>query len=111
FSNYSRELVDVFAPGVDIYTTAANNQYESADGTSLACPVAAGVAALLRSYFPKLTPAQVIRIMKDSGTPVNADVKVPGDGDKTAPFASLSSSGRIINAAAAVEMALAEEKR
>jgi subtilisin family serine protease len=110
FSNYSRNWVDIFAPGVAIYTTATNNQYESADGTSLASPVVTGVAALLRSYFPKLTPQQVIHIIDASGTPIKTDVVLPGHPNELKPFPTLSSSGRIINAYEAVKMAIAEER-
>lgn len=110
FSNYSRTWVDIFAPGVSIYTTATNNLYESVDGTSLASPVVAGVAALIRSYFPRLTPEQVIRILKASGTPVAENVALPGNPDEKQPFNTLSSSGRIVNAYGAVKMALAESK-
>lgn len=110
FSNYSHTMVDIFAPGMDIYTTATNNQYESASGTSLAAPVTTGVAALLKSYFPKLTPAQLIRIIKESGTPIDADVRLPGDAQKQVPFRQLSSSGRIVNAYGAVKYAIANSQ-
>jgi subtilisin family serine protease len=79
FSNYSNQYVDIFAPGMNIYSTATNDHYESADGTSLACPVVTGVAALLKSYFPGLTPQQIISIIKTSGTSINEEVPLPGD--------------------------------
>lgn len=106
FSNYSRQYVDIFAPGMHIYSTAHNNSYKPADGTSLASPVATGVAALLKSYFPELTPEEIIKIMKESGTEINTPVTLPGDGEKKVPFSSLSSSGRVVNAYGAVKMAL-----
>lgn len=111
FSNYSKEWVDIFAPGVYIYTTATNNQYESVDGTSFASPVAAGVAALLRSYFPKFTPEQIISILKDSGTPINQQVNKPGDREQQVEFSTLSVTGKIINAGAAVKLALERERK
>ncbi len=111
FSNYSNEEVDIFAPGTNIYSTAANNTYQGADGTSLASPVAAGVAALLRSYFPQFSPEQIITIIKTSGSPFTEEVTRPGDRDKEVKFSTLSSSGRIINAYEAVKMALSLEKQ
>jgi subtilisin family serine protease len=111
FSNYSHEYVDIFAPGMYIYSTATNNQYKSADGTSLACPVVTGVAALLESYFPTLTPEQVIHILTTTGKQMDTNVILPGSDGKKVNFSSLSSSGRIVNAFEAVKLALAEEKK
>jgi len=110
FSNYSHQWVDIFAPGTYIYSTATNNSYQDADGTSLACPVVTGVAALLKSYFPGLTPAEIISIITTSGKPVDAEAIEPGTENKKVRFSSLSSSGRIINAYEAVKLALALEK-
>lgn len=110
FSNYSHQSVDIFAPGMYIYSTASNNSYKPADGTSLASPVATGVAALLKSYFPSLTPEQIMQIITTSGQPVAMEVSQPGEHGKKVPFTDLSSSGRIINAYEAVKMALAMEK-
>src|SRR5690606_13692644 len=67
FSNFGAKDVDVFAPGVEIYATVPYGKYEYLQGTSMASPNAAGVAAMIRSYYPKLTAAQVKQIMKDSG--------------------------------------------
>lgn len=65
-SNYGRNEVDVFAPGVDIRSTTVGNTYMYADGTSVACPVASGVAALIRAYFPKLKAREVKDILVKS---------------------------------------------
>jgi len=111
FSNYSKDWVDVFAPGVYIYTTTINNGYEGVDGTSFSSPVAAGLAALLRSYFPALSPADIISIITESGTPINEDVAIPGEPDKKINFLQLSKSGKIINAYGAVKLALEKEKK
>jgi acyl-CoA reductase-like NAD-dependent aldehyde dehydrogenase len=59
FSNYGKVLVDVFAPGKDIYSTIPQSAYKKYDGTSMAAPMVAGVAALLKSYFPSLTMLQI----------------------------------------------------
>jgi subtilisin family serine protease len=106
FSNYSRTAVDIFAPGVFIHSTATNNSYQDADGTSLAAPVVSGVAALLKSYFPRLTPAEIISIITSSGKPVDAETILPGTEKEKVDFSSLSSSGRIVNACEAVKLAL-----
>ena len=55
FTNYGPQTVDLLAPGVKIYSCLPDNQYGNEQGTSMASPVVAGIAALLRSYFPKLT--------------------------------------------------------
>ncbi len=58
FSNYGKNSVDVFAPGVKIYSTLPHS-YGYHDGTSMASPVVTGIAALIRSYYPQLSAAQV----------------------------------------------------
>lgn len=63
FSNYGQTRVDVFAPGVDIYSSVPGNKYESQSGTSMAAPMVSGLAALIMGYFPKLTAAQVKEII------------------------------------------------
>jgi subtilisin family serine protease len=111
FSNYSKEWVDLFAPGVFIYTTASNNGYEGVDGTSFSSPVASGVAALIRSYFPSLSPEEVISILNESGTLINEEVDLPGKEEKRVKFSELCKSGKIINAYGAVKLALEREKK
>jgi len=110
FSNYSHQWVDIFAPGVNIYSTAPENQYKNMDGTSSASPVVTGIAALLKSYFFSLTPEQIIAIITTSGNPINKKVSLPGDEEKIVQFSVLSSSGKIINAYEAVKLALSLEK-
>lgn len=65
FSNYGQHTVDVFAPGVDIYSTYPGG-YKIWSGTSMAAPVVAGVAALIREYYPKLSAVQVKEIIMNS---------------------------------------------
>src|SRR5690606_8429912 len=66
FSNYGKDGVDVFAPGVAIYSTTPGSTYQELDGTSMAAPVVSGLAALLFSYFPELTHYQVKEIILKS---------------------------------------------
>ena len=104
FSNYGAKNVDVFAPGVEIYATVPNNDYKYEQGTSMAAPNAAGVAALIRSYYPQLTASQVKHILMDSGTPITQTVTV--DEEKISmPFATTCVSGKIVNAYNALLMA------
>ena len=109
FSNYGQEDVDIFAPGMEIYSTVPDNGYEAYQGTSMAAPVVAGVAAVLRSYFPSLTAEQVKDILMQSVTPINSEVIVPGTSDEMLPFSSLSVSGGVVNAEKAVELAKSTE--
>jgi cell wall-associated protease len=105
FSNYGKTDVDVFAPGVKIYATVPDNKYEHQQGTSMASPNAAGVAALIRSYYPTLTAPQVKQILKESGVAINKTVVIAGDASNKLPFAELSTSGKIVNAYNALLMA------
>jgi subtilisin family serine protease len=106
FSNYGKQDVDVFSPGVRIYATTPNNKYEFLQGTSMASPNAAGVAALIRSYYPDLTASQVKHILMDSGVSIDLTVNAgEGDDAKEAKFADLSRTGKIVNAYNAVIMA------
>jgi len=105
FSNYGKINVDVFAPGAKVYSTTPENEYDTKGGTSMAAPAAAGVAALIRSYYPKLSAAQVKQILMDSGLPINTDVVVGGDANDVRPFGGLTKSGKMVNAYNALIMA------
>jgi len=108
FSNYGKNNVDIFAPGVEIYATFPNNQYQSISGTSMAAPQVAGVAALIRSYYPSLTASQVKHIIMDSGISIKRKVKTPGEKGakrKIVTLDQLSVSGKIVNAYNALLMA------
>ncbi|MDT0553336.1 S8 family peptidase [Urechidicola vernalis] len=105
FSNYGRKNVDIFAPGSEIYSTVPNNEYESIQGTSMAAPAVAGVAALIRSYYPELSASQVKHIIMNSGTKVNFDVLLPGGDETLVAFKDLSVSGSILNAYNALVLA------
>ena len=104
FSNYGTKNVDVFAPGVKIYATVPNNEYKFEQGTSMASPNVAGVAALIRSYYPKLTAPQVKQILMDSGVTSPLTVKL-GETKEVRPFAKASQSGKMVNAYNAFLMA------
>ncbi|MBU2951096.1 S8 family serine peptidase [Tamlana agarivorans] len=106
FSNYGKISVDIFAPGDGIYSTIPNSEYDYKNGTSMASPQVAGVAALVRAYYPQLSAAQVKQIIMNSVTKVDMDVFVPKTaGKKKKNFSEFSKSGRILNAYNAVKMA------
>lgn len=105
FSNYGKKDVDVFAPGVKIYATIPNQEFKFEQGTSMASPNVAGVAALIRSYYPNLKAAQVKQILKESGVLINRTVAIGGDYSNKANFSELSETGKIVNAYNALLMA------
>lgn len=107
-SNYGLQTVDLFAPGTAILSTLPNNRYASLSGTSMAAPMTAGVAALLRSYFPKLTAVQVKDILIKSAYKPVITVRRPGRSNRTILFSQLSRAGGVLNAYEAVKMILSE---
>lgn len=105
FSNYGKKTVDVFAPGVEIYSTLPDNQYKDLDGTSMASPVTAGVAALIMSYFPEFSALEVKEIIRQSTRKFdNLKVTSPG-GNGEMEFSHMSSTGGLINAYQAIKLA------
>jgi subtilisin family serine protease len=105
FSDFGKKNVDLFAPGKDIYATVPGNEYKHQDGTSMAAPVVAGVAAVIRSYYPNLTAEQVKDVMMSSTVMTkNAKVKVPGE-DTLVPFSDLCVTGGVVNTFEAVKKA------
>ncbi len=105
FSNYGDINVDVFAPGDGIYSSMPGNEYDYQGGTSMAAPAVAGVAALIRSHYPKLTASQVKQIIMESGLAPRTKVILGGDTEKTATLDKISTSGKIVNAYNALIMA------
>ncbi len=105
FSNYGKINVDAFAPGGHIYSTMPENNYEFQGGTSMAAPMVAGIAALIRSYYPKLKAPQVKRILMESGLSSSALIILSGDAAKSEPFDQASKSGKMVNAYNALIMA------
>ncbi|MFT6095988.1 MAG: subtilisin family serine protease [Nonlabens sp.] len=97
FSNYGKSSVDVFAPGVAIYSTAPNNKYRNAGGTSMASPATAGVAAVIRSQYPKLKASQVKQVIMDSGLTTSARVILGGKEADMKSFGETTVSGKMVN--------------
>lgn len=112
FSNYGIGTVDVFAPGVQIYSTIPGNKYAFFDGTSMAAPSTSGVAAVIMSYFPNLTAAQVRDIIvKSSAKHPELNVIKPGTEKESVAFSSLSASGGVVNLYNAIIMAMEISKK
>jgi cell wall-associated protease len=111
FSNYGKKVVNVFAPGVHMHSTAPNNTYDDVDGTSFASPATAGVAALVMSYFPKLTPAQVKDVLIKSSRKFDNLMVKKSEKTGVVKFSDLSSSGGLLNAYEAVKLAQSMETK
>jgi cell wall-associated protease len=106
FSNYGKKEVDVFAPGVKIYSTIpGGTTYGFAQGTSMASPVVAGLAALILSYYPDLTPEQLKYCITKGAQVVTEKVKKPGNPEEMVPFNSLSETGGYLNAYESMKIA------
>ena len=91
FSNFGKKGVDIFAPGLEIYNSVTENQYQNLQGTSMAAPMVAGVAALLKSYFPSLSMLEIKSIILSSGTTYKGN------------FQNLSVTGKVVNVYNAVK--------
>ncbi|MCC7437392.1 MAG: S8 family serine peptidase [Armatimonadetes bacterium] len=65
FSRYNY-YVDLAAPGTRLLTTDLGNSYRRDDGTSFACPIVAGAAALVMKKYPELNPEQVSEVLRAS---------------------------------------------
>jgi len=97
------------APGIKMISLYTGNKYGTSFGTSLACAVVSGVAALVWSYYPELTAAELKNILLTSTTKYDElNVTLPNlkSPEKTkVPFSALSSTGGVINALEALKMA------
>ncbi len=104
FSNYGKKEVDVFAPGTKIYSTVPGNDYANYDGTSMACPVVAGIAAFLLEYYPDLSAKQLKYVIEKSVVPAIEKVELPGTDEKV-NLSDISKTGGFVNAYEAVKLA------
>ena len=105
FSNFGKKQVDVFAPGVKIYSTVpGGNAYQNLQGTSMASPVVAGLAAFVLEYYPNLSPEQVKSVIEKSAKNPGEKVKDPGTGEDV-DLSDLSVSGGLVNAYEAIKLA------
>jgi subtilisin family serine protease len=88
-SNYGNHI-DVIAPGSWIYSTLNNNKYGYMNGTSMATPMVAGLAALLLANDPSRTNVEIRDLIRDY-----ADDQVGNPGEDTAGFDIYYGYGRI----------------
>ncbi|MNY15977.1 Subtilisin DY [compost metagenome] len=111
FSNFSSRQVNIFAPGFEIYNTVPQSDYKTLQGTSMAAPMVSGVAAMLKSYFPTLSMKEIKDIMLASSKKYKGTmIPSPGSGSSI-DFGTLSTSGGVIDVAAAVKMCQAKVKK
>lgn len=111
FSNYGQKTVDIFAPGFEIYNTVTEGKYEIQQGTSMAAPMVAGAAALLKSYFPALTMKEIKDIILESGKSYAGTMHVKPGTERKVDFATLCKTGKVVDLQAAVKLAMAREKK
>jgi cell wall-associated protease len=106
FSNYGKNNVDIFSPGVKVTSIDMDAEFNTEDGTSFSSPIVAGIACLIREYYPKLTASQVKKAILDSATPLTGMmVNKPGGKGVKVDFSTLSRTGGIVNAYRALEIA------
>jgi len=106
FTNYGKNNVDLFAPGVQVTSIDMDAEFNTEDGTSFSSPIVAGIAALIREYYPKLTASQVKHAILESATPLTGTmVNKPGAKGEKVDFTTLSKTGGVVNAYRAVEIA------
>ena len=97
FSNYGKANLDIFAPGARIYSTVPNDEYQFLQGTSMAAPAVAGIAAMIRSYYPELTANQVKQAIMKSGIVYENEVILGGDPSKKNALQKVSVTGKFAN--------------
>ncbi|MBL1280181.1 MAG: S8 family peptidase [Fluviicola sp.] len=110
FSNYGQEGVDVFAPGSEIYNTVPQSEYQILQGTSMASPMVAGVAAMLKSYFPDFTMKEIKDVMLSSAKSYKGVEQTHPETKKMTDFATLSVTGGVVNVLNAVKALMVLEK-
>lgn len=98
FSNYGPKEVDLFAPGIDIAGVMPGNEVTTSDGSSVAAPIVSGIAAIIRSYFPKLKAKEVKDILIRSCRP-QPELK------------TRCKSGGVVDALAALKLAYGYHKK
>jgi cell wall-associated protease len=106
FTNYGKNHVDIFSPGVKVTSVDMDAEFNTADGTSFSSPIVSGIAALILEYYPDLSASQVKHAILESATPLTGKMVIkPGEKTAKVDFASLSKTGGIVNAYKAVEIA------
>ncbi len=97
FSNYSKDIVDIFAPGVQIYSTIPDGKYKMIDGTSMAAPEVSGIAAVLKTYYPELSAQQLKEAILTSARQYEGLLVKVKDKPSKELFSNMSRSGGVID--------------
>jgi subtilisin family serine protease len=105
FSNYGKNEVDVFAPGVSMYSTQPGaNGYGNLQGTSFSSPLVAGMAAFILNYYPNLSAKQVKYVIEKSA--LQPDIKITKPGTlETVNLSDICKTGGLVNAYEAIKLA------
>ena len=107
-TNYGANTLDIYAPGTDIYSAYMGDTYRTGTGEGLAAATVAGVATLIKSYFPKLTGSQIRDILLKSVTSRKGSRSRKRHSSRRQtftrfiPFDDLCISGGIVNAYQAI---------
>lgn len=103
FSNFNGKMVDIFAPGDEIYAPVPDGKYKYNQGTSMASPMVAGAAAVLLAYMPNLTPAQIIESLVNTANKSTINAMLPTNANNR--FDLISRAGGVMDLRKAAEYA------
>lgn len=105
FTNFGQKSVDFFAPGVRLNSTIPGNRYAVFSGTSMACPAAAGVTALVWSQYPEKSALEIKDILiQSTRSRAGLSVRLPSNHSKNVSFETLSKTGGIVDAFRALSL-------
>ena len=110
-SNFGSKELDIFAPGMKLFSTCTGDTYQFGNGVPMAAATVAGVAALIKTYYPKLTGGQIRDILLKTVTSrkgIELEKNVQREGKKYVDlylFDQLCLSAGIVNALEAVKVA------
>jgi subtilisin family serine protease len=96
FSNYGRRTVQLGAPGNEILSTALANGYATLNGTSMASPHVAGVAALLKAQNPSRDWRAIRNLILSGGDTTGALSGITVTGKRLNAFGSVNCSGATV---------------